>query len=117
MAELLAVALDACSIALIVCGALFFLAGTVGLLRFPDFYTRLHAMTKGDNVGLGFIAVGLALQTESVSSLGQIFVVWFLVLLASASSAHLFASNGLSRGLKPWQASNSNNPNEKHAKP
>jgi multisubunit Na+/H+ antiporter MnhG subunit len=45
--------LDAFSIVAIVAGAVFFLAGTVGLLRFPDAYTRLHALTKADNLGLG----------------------------------------------------------------
>ena len=40
-------------------GAFFFLAGTVGLLRFPDSLTRLHALTKADNLGLGLIVLGL----------------------------------------------------------
>jgi len=40
-------------------GAFFFLAGTVGLLRFPDTITRLHASTKADNLGLGLIILGL----------------------------------------------------------
>ena len=50
---------------LLLAGAGFFLAGTVGLLRFPDVYTRLHALTKADNVGLGLIIAGLVLQAES----------------------------------------------------
>jgi len=41
------------SILLLLAGAVFFLAGTLGLLRFPDVYTRLHALTKADNLGLG----------------------------------------------------------------
>ena len=47
---------------LLIAGAIFFFAGTVGLLRFPDVYTRLHALTKADNVGLGLMVAGLALQ-------------------------------------------------------
>ena len=46
-------------------GVLFFISGTVGLLRLPDIYTRLHALTKADNVGLGFIVLGLSIQSES----------------------------------------------------
>ena len=46
---------DYATACLLILGGIFFLAGTVGLLRFPDVYTRLHALTKADNVGLGFI--------------------------------------------------------------
>ncbi len=76
----------------------------MGLIRFPDFFTRLHAMTKGDNVGLGFVMLGLALQAESWSTLGLLLVVWLVVLLSSASSAHLLARSALRRGLEPWRA-------------
>ena len=44
---------DLLSTVLLIAGGVFFLAGTLGLLRFPDVYTRLHALTKADNVGLG----------------------------------------------------------------
>lgn len=98
------VLLDVVSALLITAGCGFFLAGTVGLIRFPDFFTRVHAMTKADNVGLGFVVVGLALQASSWSTLGLLAVVWFLVLLSSASSAHLLARSALRRGLEPWRA-------------
>ena len=55
---------DYLSAALLIAGAVFFLAGTLGLLRFPDVYTRLHALTKADNVGLGLIVAGLAVHSE-----------------------------------------------------
>jgi monovalent cation/proton antiporter MnhG/PhaG subunit len=54
-----AVALNVFSVAAISFGVFFFLAGTVGLLRFPDTLTRLHALTKADNLGLGLIMLGL----------------------------------------------------------
>ena len=92
------------TIVLVTAGCAFFLAGTVGLLRFPDFFTRLHAMTKADNVGLGLVVLGLAFQADSLAGVGQLFIVWFLVLLASASSAHLLARSALRRGLIPWRA-------------
>ena len=50
------------SAGLVLAGAFFFLAGTVGLLRFPDVYNRLHALTKADNLGLGLVVAGLAIQ-------------------------------------------------------
>jgi len=68
---------------LLLAGAGFFFAGTVGLLRFPDVYTRLHAITKADNVGLGLVVAGLLLQAESWAVRGKLLLIWLLVLLAS----------------------------------
>ncbi len=87
---------------LLVAGSLFFLAGTLGLLRFPDVYTRLHALTKADNVGLGLIVTGLALQVESWAVVGKLLLIWLLVLLAGASVAHLVARTARQRGIEPW---------------
>lgn len=53
------VASDILTVAAVTAGAFFFLAGTMGLLRFPDTLTRLHALTKADNLGLGLVVVGL----------------------------------------------------------
>lgn len=89
---------------LLAVGAAFFLAGTVGLLRFPDIYTRLHALTKADNVGLGLIAAGLALQADGWAIIGKLALIWVLVLLASATGAHLVARGALRRGISPWTA-------------
>jgi len=59
-------ALDVVTIAGVSAGAFFFLAGTVGLLRFPDTLTRLHALTKADNLGLGLVVLGLLPQAGSL---------------------------------------------------
>ena len=88
---------------LLLAGAVFFLAGTVGLLRFPDVYTRLHALTKADNVGLGLVVAGLALQAESWAVAGKLLLIWLLVLLAGASVAHLVAAAARQRGIKLWK--------------
>ena len=88
---------------LLLAGAGFFLAGTVGLLRFPDVYTRLHAITKADNVGLGLVVAGLLLQAESWAAKGKLLLIWLLVLLASASVAHLVARTALRKGIRPWK--------------
>jgi len=86
-----------------VIGALFFLAGTVGLLRFPDVHARLHALTKADNVGLGFLFLGLALEAGSAAVAAKLLLIWCLVLLASASVSHVIARAALRRGVEPWQ--------------
>lgn len=91
------------SVVLIAAGAGFFLAGTVGLLRFPDVYTRLHALTKADNVGLGLIVAGLVLQAPNWVVAGKLMLIWLLVLVASASSCHLVARAALNKGVIPWK--------------
>ena len=94
---------DYLTVALLISGTIFFLAGTLGLLRFPDVYTRLHALTKADNVGLGLIVAGLALQAESWAVVGKLLLIWVLVLIAGASVAHLVARGALHRGVRMWK--------------
>jgi multicomponent Na+:H+ antiporter subunit G len=72
-------------------GALFFLAGVVGLLRFPDTLSRLHALTKADNVGLGLIVIGLLPQAGSVFAALKLLLVWLLVLLAASTVGQMMA--------------------------
>ena len=89
--------------ALLIVGSIFFLAGTLGLLRFPDVYTRLHALTKADNVGLGLIVAGLAIQAASWAVVVRLLLVWLLVLLAGASVSHLVSRTALRRGISVWK--------------
>ena len=84
-------ALDVLTVIAIIAGGFFFLAGTVGLLRFPDTLTRLHALTKADNLGLGLVIVGLLPQVGSVMAGFKLIAVWLLVLLASATVSQLIA--------------------------
>lgn len=93
---------DYLSAALLIAGAVF-LAGTLGLLRFPDVYTRLHALTKADNVGLGLIVAGLAVHSESWAAAGKLLLIWLLVLLAGSGVAHLISRGALRRGIEPWR--------------
>nr|MBF0222278.1 monovalent cation/H(+) antiporter subunit G [Desulfobulbaceae bacterium] len=95
--------IEICGAFLVSIGVLFFLSGTIGLLRLPDIYTRLHALTKADNVGLGFVVLGLAIQATSWSEVIRLVLIWFLVLLASAISCHLVADAALRRNIKPWR--------------
>jgi multicomponent Na+:H+ antiporter subunit G len=83
--------LDLVSVVAIVAGAFFFLAGSVGLLRFPDAYTRLHALTKADNLGLALVVIGLLPQMDSVLAGLKLVVVWLLVLLSGAAVSQLIA--------------------------
>ncbi len=82
---------DLFTVAAVSAGVLFFLAGVVGLLRFPDALTRLHALTKADNVGLGLIVVGLLPQAGGVLEALKLVLVWLTVLLAGATVSQLIA--------------------------
>ena len=79
------------TVILLLAGCFFFLAGTLGILRFPDIFTRLHALTKADNLGLGFIAAGMVLHFASPWAAIKIFLIWFFTLLASSTSCYLIA--------------------------
>jgi len=81
--------------AFLVAGAAFYVAGTVGLLRFPDALSRLHALTKADNVGLLLVSVGLALLVRDVRQVALLALIWLLALLAATVSAHLIARRAL----------------------
>lgn len=96
--------LNGASVALITVGVVFFIAGTMGLLRFPDLFTRLHALTKADNLGLGFIVAGLALNSGSWLAAIKLVLIWLLVMMSSAVASHLIAQAALRKGVKPWQA-------------
>lgn len=84
-------ALEMLSILSISAGAFFFLAGTIGLLRFPDTLTRLHALTKADNLGLGLVIVGLLPQVDGVLAALKLVCIWLLVLLAASTVSQLIA--------------------------
>ncbi len=96
--------IDFLSTACIIIGAGFFLAGTIGLLRFPDVYTRLHVLAMVDNLGLGFTIFGLLMRAESIAAAAKLILVWLLVLSASAAVSFLIAHRARRRGVAHWTA-------------
>jgi multicomponent Na+:H+ antiporter subunit G len=94
-------ALDIVTIVAVSAGAFFFLAGTVGLLRFPDTLTRLHALTKADNLGLGLMVLGLLPQAGSLRASIKLICVWLIVLLAGATVSQLIAYAARREGSRP----------------
>lgn len=81
--------------ALIGAGCLYFLAGTVGLLRFPDVFCRLHALTKADNLGLALVLAGVGLIAADPFVAAKLALIWVLVAVASATGGHLIARHAL----------------------
>ena len=82
----------------IAAGVFFFLAGTVALLRFPDSLSRLHALTKADNLGLGLVVLGLLPRAGSPLAGLKLIVLWALVQLSSATVAQLIGAALRRRG-------------------
>ena len=87
-------ALDIFTISSTLAGLFFFVAGTLGLLRFPDIYSRLHALTKADNLGLGLIAIGLLPQAATIFDGLQLLITWVLVVISGAVASILIAGCG-----------------------
>jgi multicomponent Na+:H+ antiporter subunit G len=83
---------DIFTVVAICAGAFFFLAGTVGLLRFPDSLSRLHTLTKADNLGLGLVVLGLLPQAGSLLAGLKLIAVWGLVQLSGATVAQVVAA-------------------------
>lgn len=95
---------DPLAIGLVLVGCAFFVAGTAGLLRFPDTLSRLHALTKADNLGLGFICLGLAVRDATIAGITMLALIWLLALFAATVSAFLIARwhvNETSSGEEP----------------
>jgi len=92
-------ALDGFTIAFVCAGAFFFLAGSVGLLRFPDSASRVHALTKADSLGLGLIVLGLLPQADGLLAATKLLAVWLLALLAATTISQLLA--GVARRGEP----------------
>ena len=79
------------TIVLVSAGALRFLAGALGLLRFPDTLSRLHAISKADNLGLGLIVLGLLPQMASIADGLKLLCIWLLAQLSAATASQLLA--------------------------
>jgi multicomponent Na+:H+ antiporter subunit G len=91
---------DVATMAFASLGVIFFIGGTVGLLRFPDVHSRLHALTKADNLGLGLISMGLVVQADHVGLALKVVVIWLLAMIAAATVSQLIARTALSEADK-----------------
>lgn len=83
--------LDAFTVLALAAGVFFFVAGTAGLLRFPDASSRLHALTKADHLGLGFVVLGLLPRAGSAGGALRLLAIWGLVMLSSAAAGPMLA--------------------------
>lgn len=97
-------ALDALSWALLAGGGFFCIVGAIGMLRMPDFYTRMHAASLIDTMGAGMMLAGLVLQAGLTLVAAKLAMIGLLLFFASPTATHALARAALSRGLAPLLA-------------
>lgn len=96
------------TIILITGGLFFFLVTTIGVLRFPDFYSRMHAAGKGDTLSSLLILLGLALfnlhhlTADNVLVSIKIGLILVFIFLASPTATHAIIDAGYESAIKPW---------------
>jgi multicomponent Na+:H+ antiporter subunit G len=95
---------DAASWLLLGAGGFFCVVGALGLLRMPDFYTRMHAASVTDTLGAGFMLVGLALQAGLSLVTAKLVIIGLLIFFASPTATHALAKAAMTRGLEPQLA-------------
>ena len=82
-------------------GAFFCLVGGIGLIRMPDFYTRMHAASVTETLGAGLMLVGMMLHAGLTLVTAKLILIGLLIFLASPASSHALAKAALMSGLKP----------------
>jgi multicomponent Na+:H+ antiporter subunit G len=93
--------LDAMSWILLCGGSFFCVVGAIGVLRMPDFYTRVHAASVNDTLGAGLILLGLILQAGWTLVAAKLVMIGLLIFFTSPAATHALAKAALGRGLQP----------------
>ena len=93
--------IDALSWAALVAGGFFCVVGTIGLVRMPDFYTRMHAASVTDTLGAGLVLGGLILQAGLTLVAAKLVMIGLLLFFASPTASHALARAAFVRGVEP----------------
>ncbi len=92
----------------ILAGLFFFFVGVVGVLRFPDFYARLHAAGKADSIAAVLVLIGVALYNLQEFNVGNLLVsikimlIAVFIYVASPTATHALTKAALVAGVEPW---------------
>ncbi len=98
---MMATVLDVLSWICLLGGAAFLLVGAIGLLRFPDFYTRLHAVSVCDTMGAGLVLIGLMLQGGLSLVTVKLLLIFYFMLFSGPTAVHALAEAAFQGKLKP----------------
>jgi multicomponent Na+:H+ antiporter subunit G len=96
-----ALLIDILSWAMILAGSFFVIIGAVGILRFPDFWSRLHAASVTESAGMILLLIGMALQTGWTLIAFKLGVIGIFMLITGPTSTHAVANAALVSGLRP----------------
>lgn len=89
--------------ALLIVGAAFNLIAAIGLLRFPDVFTRMHAASKAGTLGSGLMLIAIAVQSAEISVASKALAAVTFFLITAPISAHLLARAAYVAGIAPWE--------------
>jgi multicomponent Na+:H+ antiporter subunit G len=95
---------DMLSWILLLAGGAFCIIGALGLVRMPDFFTRMHAASVTDTLGAGLMLLGLMLQAGFTLVTVKLIVLGLLIFFTSPTATHALAQAALARGLRPLLA-------------
>jgi len=107
------IALEFLSWGCLLAGGFFCIVGGIGLIRMPDFYTRMHAASVTETLGAGLILLGLIIQAGVSLITAKLLMIALLIFLASPTATHALAKAALIRGLQPLLADRED-PSSKH---
>ena len=88
-----------------IAGAVLVVVGAIGMLRFPDVYTRIHAASITDTGGASLMLLGLCLVSGLTMVTLKLAIVWVFIMLSSPAAAHALANAAYSSGHAPWMHS------------
>lgn len=97
-------AIDLLASCLLGAGAFFCVVGCIGLVRLPDFYTRMHGASVTDTLGAGLILLGLMLKAGLTLVMVKLVFIGLLIFFTSPTATHALAKAAMTRGLKPLLA-------------
>lgn len=106
------VAIDLLSWVLLAGGGFFCIVGAIGLLRMPDFYTRMHAASVIETLGAGLLLAGMMLQAGLSLVTVRLLIIGLLLFFASPTASHALGRAALACGLRPQTASTGDDPSK-----
>jgi len=109
----MSLAVDLASWLLLGAGSIFCVIGGVGLIRMPDFYTRVHAASVTDTLGAGLILAGLMLQAGLTLVCVKLVMIGLLIFFTSPTATHALTRAALTRGLEPVLAEEGRPPSKR----
>lgn len=86
----------------LIAGALLLVSGTIGFLRLPDFFTRMHAISKNDTLGALLSVIGLALLVDDLLVALKLVLIALFMFIANPTATHALARAAILVGMKPW---------------